>query len=64
MTKGKNINKAVSEKAMPSGWTLLNTTGKTLMIIDTIFTNEPGYTLFYTLKIKYVKIVRFVLELC
>jgi hypothetical protein len=36
----------MSEKAMPSGWTLLNPTGKSHMITDTtFFTNEPGYTL-------------------
>ena len=39
---GKNINEAVSEKAMHSGWTLLNTIGKSQMITDTIFTNEQG----------------------
>jgi hypothetical protein len=30
---------------MPSGWILLNTTGKSQMITDTISTNEPGYGL-------------------
>jgi hypothetical protein len=31
---------------MPSGWTLLNTTGNCQMITDTtFFTNEPGYAL-------------------
>jgi hypothetical protein len=44
-TGDKNINEAVSEKAMSSGWILLNTTGKSQMITDTIFTNEPAYAL-------------------